>query len=113
MKSIVLFITGSVLTLSTFCQTLQGQWVGSFVYHIDRYHINNYPITLDITLNSDSTYNIRSHFKGLTNDNVFTTITSSIMYKVISPDSIIMQELRILNPANGAKHELKKMYLKY
>lgn len=115
MKKAFLWPLLNLAVLNCWSQSFEGKWQGLFTYnHADsRYdNINNYPIKLNIVLNSDSSYSCTSEFKGLDNDDVFTTITCGALVKVISEDSVYIQEIVIYTPKNGSKNELKKMTLK-
>jgi len=115
MKLLLTWAVCILLGLNCYSQQLEGKWRGLYSYfHQDSRwdNINNYPITFDITLNSDSSYTVYTNFKGFDNDDISANITCGAILKVMNTDSICIQEILIVKPAGISKDNLKKMYLK-
>ena len=117
LKFLIILSVNCCLTLSLLCQSIKGKWDGSFAYYyknttqLDR--INNWPISLDIKLNADSSYTVLTEFKGLDTDEILTNINCVALCKIINSDSVFLQELVITKPKNGDREGLKKMNLKF
>jgi hypothetical protein len=116
LKSILITAVCSLIVLNSFCQTFEGKWGGSFAYYYKNTKqtdgVNNFPISLDITLNKDSSYAVHTEFKGFDTDRSLTKIKCSALFEIINTDSIFIKELIVNSPKNGDKKGLKKMYLK-
>ena len=109
MKITLLFLFVFLFSLSGFSQSLEGEWNGSYTYNspYDIRHPNPTRIRLKFILNKDSSYTVFSNSDDLDFSYVY-----SVAYKRISPDSIYLQEQRIIEPANTKVSNLQEMHLK-
>lgn len=108
MKTILLFLSVFLISISCFSQSLEGEWNGLYRITSDNIH-RPYPtrIRLNFILKEDGSYMVYSNSEDLNFDFVYL-----VHYKRISSDSIYLEEMRIIEPANQAAKELQKMYLK-
>jgi hypothetical protein len=109
MKTTLLFLLVFLISLSGFSQSLEGEWNGSYTYNspYDIRYPNPTRIRLKFILNKDSSYTVFSN-----SDDVDFNYVYSVTYKRISPDSIYLQEQRIIEPANAKVSNLQEMHLK-
>jgi hypothetical protein len=114
-----LFITSLLLTIFAvqgYSQLLQGEWEGNFIDNKVEY-----PIFLEFILKPDSSYSVTSYSKGGINLHtkgdkmVFhkdSVIVCAVYYKYIPPDSVYLEEIKVLQPADIPQTCFQKMYLK-
>jgi len=116
MKTIFLFILFTLFGFGSYSQLLKGEWEGTYVTNK-----THYPIYLDFVLNSDSSYSVYSYSKGslrmIKQENTIQFQTDSVVvckvyFKFLSPDSIYLEEIEVVEPKNYADPCFQKMYLK-
>lgn len=99
-------------------QSLEGIWKGTFTVkgYYPNTNIENPNLSADLKvefiLNTDSTYIVHS-YKDMTDRNGKDTIqVCAVFYRMISSDSICLEEMKIIKPDNVPTICLQKMYLK-
>ncbi len=118
MKHLILVFTSVLIFGNCLSQSLEGIWKGT--YTVKGYYrnttIENPNISADLkiefTLNNDSSYTVRS-YKDITDKNGDeTTQVCTVLYRMISADSIYLEEMKIIKPDNVPTICLQRMYLK-
>ena len=109
MRVTFFFIFFLLISKFNFSQSLKGEWDGHFIDNYDK----QYPIKLFFSLKKDSSYKVYSYSKGHNFKGLDTTVVCEIKYKIISADSINLQETNVLKPEKTSDVIcLQKMYLK-
>ena len=67
---------------------------------------------MEFILNNDSSYTIRSYKDMTDRDGNETTEVCAVFYRMISSDSIYLEEMKIIKPENVPTICLQKMHLK-
>ena len=115
MKQLLFYTIFSILFLNSFSQSLEGKWDGSFTAYlpltttVNTYYRNN--IQLEIILDKDSTYTIYTYSGEPYARGHFADHKCEITYAMLSGDSLIMVETKVVQPEN-IKTCLKTMNLK-
>ena len=90
-----------------YSQLLKGEWEGDFIFNNLRHRIY-----LEFILNPDTTYSVFSYSEGLNSEGKDPTVICKVYYKLLSQDSIYLEELEVIAPKNAASTCLQKMYLR-
>jgi hypothetical protein len=109
MKPVIILALFIFTSLSCFSQQLEGEWKGSFTNNNSD---TKYPIALYFNLTKDSTYNIFSYSKGADYPGQDILVVCQVSYKIISNDSIYLEETKILKPKKMKSANLQKMFFK-
>lgn len=119
MKLLLTVLSFSLFNYSSFSQSLEGEWNGSFTYaYVDpnmpyyTFQKDQSPIKITFVLNSDSSYSVYSYSNGPNSRGRDTTYVCTVFYKKISTDSVYLEEMRMVKPENVPHDCMQKMYLK-
>lgn len=86
-------------------QSLQGNWKGSYTALTPKTDVVNVTtfndISLDISVNSDSTYSITSISVSPYDHGDITKHKCSVQYYNTGSDLLLINEIKVLDPANG------------
>ena len=93
MRSLSILAITFLFSSHSFSQSLAGEWKGGF-NHGD-YLFRPTPFALHISLNKDSTYRIYSYSWF---ESTGETVVSDVSYKMISTDSIWLEETKQVKP---------------
>lgn len=118
MKNILFLFTSLLISGNCLSQSLEGVWKGN--YTVKGYYSNttienpniSADLKIEFVLNNDSSYTVRSYKKMTDRNGDETTQECAVFYRMISSDSIYLQEMKIIKPDNVPTICLQRMYLK-
>ena len=101
------------ISLTSFGQTFEGEWNGTYEGNFYKFTNVTYssPIKLYFKLNMDSSYSVYSYSKGQNLKGRDTTIVCKVVYTFTGKDSLYLEEVEILKPQKIAPTCLQKMKL--
>ena len=94
MRALLTFLLISFSLLSQ-AQKLKGTWEGVYITSDSSFWEN---IKIVFEWKADSTYSVKSYTAGKNKFGTDTTIVCSVDCKVITPDSLLLSEIEILEP---------------
>lgn len=116
MKAFAIILLLLFASTSGHSQILKGEWEGRFTDNK-----KEYPLFLEFILNADSTYSVFTYSQGgpsLQNDGSGlyfredSIVVCAAYYELLSPDSIYLEEIKVVQPVGHIQACFQKMYLK-
>lgn len=111
MLRLFIYLYSTLLSLSGYAQSLEGEWHG-YLQHDNSFPSYENEQKLYFRLLKDSTYQVYSYCKGVKQNGEDTIVIAKIIYHQPSSDSIYLQEVEVLKPKDVINNCLVNMRLK-
>lgn len=109
MKFISVLVVGFLFFNQSFSQSLEGEWRGSFTYADVPYLETSF--ALHFTLKKDSSYKVYTYSRQRQYDGLFITVVCEASCRVISGDSILIEEVKQVKPPSAKADGFQRMHL--
>ena len=112
MKKFFIIIFACFVSDLCYSQLLEGQWQGSYSTDLAGLEIGESLIELNFRLIGDTSYQIYSYSTGENTKGDKVRVTAKVYYKLISKDSIYLEEIEDLEPPDAKPMCFQKMLLR-